>query len=186
MKTEMIFDVRMATDREQLFTQLYRSAFPAVAKFVSRRNGTWQDAKDIFHDALVILYEKIVSDSLAVHLSHEAYLMGIAKHLWIRKFKRDKTSVALTDDEAAIELPRDHFSLRDENRLLQVLEAAGRKCLEMLRAFYYDNERMDTIARKFGFGSTHSATVQKFKCLEKVRETVKQKSIHYEDFTGEN
>jgi hypothetical protein len=33
-----------------------------------------------------------------------------------------------------------------------------------------------------GFANEHSASAQKYKCLEKVREIVKQKSLTYEDF----
>jgi hypothetical protein len=54
--------------------------------------------------------------------------------------------------------------------------------MELLSAFYYEKEDLQKLAQRFGFSGTRSATVQKFKCLEKVRETVKQKSLQYEDF----
>jgi hypothetical protein len=41
---------------------------------------------------------------------------------------------------------------------------------------------MIDIAGRFGFSGERSATVQKFKCLEKVRDTIKSKSLSYEDF----
>jgi len=52
----------------------------------------------------------------------------------------------------------------------------------LLRAFYYDKLSMSKIANRFGFSSERSATVQKYKCLEKVRDLVKEKSLSYEDF----
>jgi hypothetical protein len=54
--------------------------------------------------------------------------------------------------------------------------------MELLQAFYYDKLPMNTIAGLFGFGGERSATVQKYKCLEKVRDIVKDKSLTYEDF----
>jgi hypothetical protein len=41
---------------------------------------------------------------------------------------------------------------------------------------------MTQVAETFGFSGVRSATVQKYKCIEKVRETVKQKALTYEDF----
>jgi hypothetical protein len=41
---------------------------------------------------------------------------------------------------------------------------------------------MVKVAQLFGFSGERSATVQKYKCIEKVRETVKQKALTYEDF----
>jgi hypothetical protein len=55
--------------------------------------------------------------------------------------------------------------------------------MELLHAFYYNRQSMDEITDRFGYSSAHSATVQKFKCLEKMRDTVKEKSLRYEDFT---
>jgi hypothetical protein len=52
----------------------------------------------------------------------------------------------------------------------------------LLKSFYYDKMPMSDIGRSFGFSGERSATVQKFKCLEKVRDTVKSKALQYEDF----
>src|SRR4051812_46559127 len=93
--------------REEIFTVLYENAFPLVATFVSQRRGTLEDAKDIFHDALIIFYEKMRGPKMTITVSAEAYIVGIAKHLWIRKYKQDSASVAFDAVEAAIEMPED-------------------------------------------------------------------------------
>ena len=54
--------------------------------------------------------------------------------------------------------------------------------MDILKAFYYDNLPVNKIATLFGYSGVRSATVQKFKCMEKVRETIKEKSLAYEDF----
>ncbi|HBW79381.1 MAG TPA: RNA polymerase subunit sigma-70, partial [Sphingobacterium sp.] len=67
-------------------------------------------------------------------------------------------------------------------RLFRFLEIAGRKCLELLKSFYYDQMSLQEIADEYGYSGVRSATVQKFKCLEKVRESVKEKSLVYDDW----
>jgi len=67
-------------------------------------------------------------------------------------------------------------------KLLYYLETAGQKCMKILKAFYYDNLPVNKIAELFGYSGVRSATVQKYKCMEKVRETIKEKSLAYEDF----
>ena len=54
--------------------------------------------------------------------------------------------------------------------------------MELLSAFYYDKLNMLEVAQKFSFSGERSATVQKHKCLEKVKSVVKQKALQYEDF----
>jgi len=164
------------------FEALYESAFPGVAHFVSKMSGSFDDAKDIFHDALVIFHEKAQQENFSMHAAPEAYILGIAKHLWLKRFKTSGRQVSLDAMEAAIAIPEDYFPSVNTSVLLQTLERTGKKCLDILQAFYYDKLSPKALAEKLGFGSVHSATVQKYKCLEKVRDEVKQKSISYEDF----
>jgi len=151
----------------------YEEAFPAVASFVAKMGGSPDDAKDIFHDALVIFFEKENN----VDTPH-AYIVGIAKHLWVRKYQRDKHRVDLDD---SIKIPEEELS-PVVARLLRLIEAAGKSCLDLLQAFYYERRTAESVAREFNYSSAHSATVQKHKCLQKLRSFVKTKSLDYESF----
>jgi DNA-directed RNA polymerase specialized sigma24 family protein len=166
-------------NREQLLMELYKSAFPPVAKYVARLGGSFDDAKDVFQDALVIYYEKAVAGNL-VAKDNKAYLLGIAKHLWFKKFKEDNNTPPLQDDLLNIADEADQQI--STNKVLQYLETAGKRCMELLSAFYYHKLPMKDIAGLFGYAGERSVTVQKYKCLEKVRETVKEQSLTYADF----
>ncbi|HZY82807.1 MAG TPA: sigma-70 family RNA polymerase sigma factor [Cyclobacteriaceae bacterium] len=152
---------------------LYEETFPAVASFVSKMGGSVDDAKDIFHDAMVIFFEKNIRPD-----NPGAYILGIAKHLWVRKYHHDKHRVELDNN---IVIPEDE-KLPISTKLLRLIEISGKTCLELLQAFYYQRLSPERIANVFNYSNAHSATVQKFKCLEKLRNTVKQKSLGYEDF----
>lgn len=77
---------------------LYEETFPAVASFVAKMGGSPDDAKDIFHDAMVVFFEKETDVENPC-----AYIVGIAKHLWVRKFKHDRNSVDLDENIQIIE-----------------------------------------------------------------------------------
>jgi DNA-directed RNA polymerase specialized sigma24 family protein len=158
---------------------LYEKCFPVVARFVKRMGGGLDDAKDIFHDALVIYMEMNHREHL---LNRNGYILGIAKHLWMRKFRVGAERVSLSETELQIRIPDDYDVPVKTQKLLMYLERAGKKCMDLLHAFYYRQQRMQTIVKSLGFANEHSASVQKYKCLEKVREMVKQKSLAYEDF----
>jgi RNA polymerase sigma factor (sigma-70 family) len=168
--------------RQLAFEELYEQAFPPVAGFVSKMNGSLDDAKDIFHDALVIYYEKISDRKLDIRNEPSAYILGIAKHLWVRKFRQDQRNVHWSEYENKIELPQEEALCPDDQRLMRFLERTGKKCMELMSAFYFEGLSFRKIAQRFGFATEHAATVQKFKCIEKVRDIVKQKSMTYEDF----
>src|SRR6185295_19349655 len=144
-------------------------AFPLVAKYVSQTGGSFEDAKDVFQDALVIYYEKLVSAPVTLQYSEQSYLLGIARHLWAKKNKHPHQPLELDDPlvaMAAEETP----GIAASEKLLDLLHSSGKKCMQLLRAFYYDKLPLGKIAGLFGFSGIRSATVQKYKCLEKIRD----------------
>jgi len=169
-------------EREKHFMYLYKKAFPAVAKYVRKNGGSFDEAKDVFQDALVIFYEKTVTGTIVLRVNEQAYLMGIAKNLWARRFNLSVKSLSLDADDNHFDFAEAEDAQPSAGKLMSYLETAGQKCMEMLKAFYYDNLPVVKIAELFGFSGERSATVQKYKCMEKVRETIKEKSLAYEDF----
>jgi DNA-directed RNA polymerase specialized sigma24 family protein len=156
--------------------------FPVVARFVRSQNGTFEDARDIFHDALVIFYEKSVGEAPGIQLSPEAYVFGISKHLWIKKFNASRQTISFTDEESKIDIPGDYSPKPQTAKILRLLQSTGEKCLALLKSFYYDRNSLESIARTFSFSGIRSATVQKFKCLQKMRDQIKLRSLEYDDF----
>jgi DNA-directed RNA polymerase specialized sigma24 family protein len=178
------FSVNTPAEREKLFIALYKNTFPAVAKYVSKMGGDLDEAKDVFQDALLIYYEKIAGTNIALRTNEKAYLLGIAKHLWAKKFRDDLHYVPMNDLYHDTALAEDEYAEPSVTSLMQYLETAGQKCMNMLKAFYYDKLPVNAIAELFGYSGVRSATVQKYKCLEKVRETIKERSLTYEDFVN--
>src|ERR1043165_1089622 len=134
---------------EVISEQLYESAFPVVASWVRKMNGSLDDAQDIFHDALV-LYQEKVDRGIAIGTSPEAYILGIAKHLWLRKFKTSAAWVSLDDVEQRIMIPDDFYVPVSTIKLLDFLEQAGKNCLELLRRAYYEKLSASELAQRMG------------------------------------
>src|ERR1700754_3757816 len=136
----------MTTKMEDPIIQLYRDSFPDVARMIRRKGGTLEEAKDAFHDALLIYMEKEKGGRLQLHSSPKAYLLGIARICWLRT--RGAT-VALPESFDAAE-PEEVDMGEREQSLRTSLVKSGRKCLELLKAFYYDHCSMPDIAARFG------------------------------------
>lgn len=179
---ETIFEVSAVEARTTFFEKLYVRAFPVFARFAAGLNASFEDTRDVFQDALVIYYQKVVEEGFQPRTTPEAYVVGIAKHLWIRKYHRDSNRVSLDEMERDVAIADDFWPTVNESRLLGFVERTGRKCLELLRRFYYDGIALRDIAAALGYRNEHAATVQKYRCIGKLREAIKTKAIDYEDF----
>lgn len=168
-----------AEAREALFTRFYETVFPAVARYVRRKGGNSDAARDIFQDALIVYYEKAVAGETAIRTNEKAYLFGIARNLWTKRYTADLKTASGETLPPLVDEPEEHPSVE---RLARYLETAGKKCMQLLQSFYYDRLNMQEIAGRFGFSGERSATVQKYKCIEKLRAEIKQKALTQSDF----
>ncbi|MRG48956.1 sigma-70 family RNA polymerase sigma factor [Chitinophaga sp. SYP-B3965] len=149
-------------------TALYRDTFPHVARIIKQLGGDLDLAKDLFHDAMIIYMEKKPSE---IRVSAKAYLIGITRILWL---KRQKLRIR----EEQLSVPEDFYVPEEQQSLLAHLRAAGEKCMQLLQAFYYEQMDLQEMANTFHYSSVRSVTVQKHKCLEKVRATVKNATLY--------
>lgn len=161
--------------RTHTLTRLYRQSFPPVSRYISRQGGSAQDAEDVFQDALILLYEQATSGTLVLTASVSTYLLGISRNLWRHELRRRaRLSQQEVTEELAARLGEDEEGPAEPGfAVLDYVEQLGEKCKSVLLSFYYFQQPLTQIAEQQGYGSVRSATVQKFKCLERLRHAVR-------------
>jgi RNA polymerase sigma factor (sigma-70 family) len=162
-------------DREKALTQLYKQTFPMVLHYVKRNSGTEQDAKDLFQDALIIFYEKAVSGQLTLTASASTYLVSICRKRWLRELYQRSHWESTEGQELDLSQSPDDFELTEpasEPSLMKYVEQLGATCQNILLSFYYFRQTMEQIAEQHQYRNIRTATVQKFKCLERLRKSV--------------
>ena len=168
----------LLADRTRTLTRLYQRTFPMVRRHVLERGGTTQDAKDVFQDALIVFYEKTVSSQLTLTSSVSTYLVGVCRHLWQQELTRRKRLPLSELDEAHEQLSDTVEAVEAEPApalaVLEYVAKLGEKCQRILLSFYYFQQPLEQIAAENNYASIRSATVQKFKCLERLRKAVRQ------------
>lgn len=163
---------------EAFYEVLYDEVYPVIASLIGRQGGSRADAEDIFQDAVLLLLDMSQRGEIR---DHRKYLVGIAKHLWLRRARGTVRHLALDDFEQSLSVP-DAPSDEGQDALLHLLQRTGSKCLDLLSDFYFAGLTIADVAARHGFTNVHSASVQKHKCVEKLRTIVREKSYRYEDF----
>ena len=62
--------------------------FQTVQNFVIKHHGSLDDAKDIFQDVILVLYQKVRRGKLVLTCSLKTYLYSIARNLWLKELER--------------------------------------------------------------------------------------------------
>jgi len=158
----------------QAFEVLYKFYYPSVKNFITKNNGSVDDAKDIFQETILVLLEKVPKDDFNLTSSLKTYIFAISSNLWLKRL-RDSNKIVrieldmyekyLTDyEEAEIDANQNNIK-----RALNVFKKVTNKCKVLLTAIFYDEKNIETVTKEFGYTNKHNAQNQKFKCLEQAR-----------------
>src|SRR3978361_2309087 len=72
-----------------------------VLGFILNNNGSYDEAKDIFQEAMIILYQKAKSDSFVLTSQIKTYVYSICRRLWLKRLHQiGKTTNGVENIEA--------------------------------------------------------------------------------------
>lgn len=149
----------------------YKKHLPSVTQYIQRNSGNADDAKDVFQDALVIVYEKIQKNNLNINCALGTYIYGICKYLWLNRLRR--LGKTLNDDSGfgKLEDPADDpVELVDkaEKKVIvqKYLLKLGEGCQDILLLFF-GGYSLKEIAKQKGFSDGYTRK-RKFLCQKKL------------------
>jgi RNA polymerase sigma factor (sigma-70 family) len=156
--------------------QIYSEFLPRVAALITRNGGSYDDARDVFQDALVVLFEKCRDGNFKLTSSFSTLLFGVCRNLWGNRLqKKSRTEVTLSDDFKFTDSADLTQAILDEeeNRIFwDAFRQLGADCRQLLQLFF-DKKSMEEIAETMKFGSVGYAKKRKFQCKEYLLAQVK-------------
>ncbi len=140
---------------------------------------------DIYHDAIIVIFEKIVSDGFELTCAIQTYLNSICRNQLSTLLKKNRLTIS-SDKEFKEEITDwyDNEIEISENKLkatiyaLEKLKELGGKCYEILNRYYYGNQSMQIIAQALNYTNADNVKNQKARCkkkLNEIAETIYQK-----------
>jgi RNA polymerase sigma factor (sigma-70 family) len=153
---------------------LYQRYFSTIQHFVTNNNGSFDDAKDVFQEAMISLYEKVQNDSFTLTCSIKTFLYSICKHLWLKRLQQmGKYSSPLSTEEESISVENDmeDFEQKDAAYAMmdRSLNSLGEPCKSLLEGYYLNKKGMQALAEEFGYTNADNAKNQKYKCLMRLK-----------------
>ena len=164
----------LAKNDRQAVETIYGRHFGMVQSLIINNNGSSEDARDIFQEAMIVLYERARSADFQLHCQLKTYLYSICRRLWLKKLAHDQRYIPQVhgiEETVPVEEEVDLHELK--NLEFQLMEKSllglGEPCKSLLEAFYIQRKNMSEIASNFGYTNSENAKNQKYKCLIRLR-----------------
>ena len=154
--------------------KLYTGHFPMILQFILNNNGDEEDAKDVYQEAIIILYNKIKSGDFELSSKLKTYIYSVCRRIWLKKLsQQSKKSNNIDDfeDVIAVEFDVEQHEAKDLQfeKMGESLLNLGEPCKTIIQDFYINNLSMQDICEKFGYTNTDNAKTQKYKCLQRLK-----------------
>ena len=153
---------------------IYKENFNMVQAFILNNNGTYDDARDIFQEAMITLYEKAKSESFVLTCQIKTYVYSVCRRLWLKRLQQMGRYVAAGENlEETVPVEEDLELHEKRNAEFAIMERAmgslGEPCKGLLNAYYIEKKGMTEIALQFGYTNADNAKNQKYKCLMRLK-----------------
>jgi RNA polymerase sigma factor (sigma-70 family) len=160
-------------DRQAVET-IYSRHFGMVQSLIINNNGSSEDARDIFQEAMIVLYEKSRSADFDLQCQLKTYLYSVCRRLWLKRLNQAQRYIPpISGMEETVPVEEDIEGHEQRNQEFLMMEKAlfglGEPCKSILEAFYLQKKNMNEIAGSFGYTNPENAKNQKYKCLIRLR-----------------
>jgi RNA polymerase sigma factor (sigma-70 family) len=164
----------LASNDNTVIQAIYKENFPAIQLFVLSNNGSYDDAMDLFQEAMILLYEKAVAGELELNCKLKTYLYSICRRLWLKRLqqiKRTGTPVETLEEIIPVEEDLEEQEKKNEAflQMEKAMQRLGEPCKSLLEAFYIHKKAMNEISEEFGYTNSDNAKNQKYKCLMRLK-----------------
>ena len=159
---------------EDALNKLYIGYYPMVLQFILNNNGDEDDAKDVYQEAIIILYNKIKGGDFELSSKLKTYIYSVCRRIWLKKLSQESkktNNVSDFEDVIAVEVDIEHHEEKDLQfeKMGSALLNLGEPCKTIIQDFYINNLSMQDICEKFGYTNTDNAKTQKYKCLQRLK-----------------
>jgi RNA polymerase sigma factor (sigma-70 family) len=163
----------LATNDKRAVETIYRENYNMIQALVVNNNGSYEDAKDIFQEALIVLFEKVKSGNFELNCQIKTFVFSVSKRLWLKRLLLQNRFQVSEGNEEIVSVDEEMEEHERRNNEFVMMERAmsglGEPCKSLLESFYLQKKNMQDIALEFGYTNSENAKNQKYKCLMRLK-----------------
>jgi RNA polymerase sigma factor (sigma-70 family) len=164
----------LAQSDKQAIETIYKENFNMIQSLILNNSGSADDAKDIFQETMIVLYERVRSGTFELNCLIKTYVYSVSRRLWLKRLQQMNRYAPSLDGlhetvpvEEEIE---EHERMNTEFEMMnKAIGSLGEPCKSLLEAYYLEKKNMQEIALSFGYTNADNAKNQKYKCLMRLK-----------------
>ena len=155
-----------------LLRYVYETYYPIIEGYITHNQGSREQARDIFQDAMIIVYRRIRSNDLELSCKFGTYLYAICKNIWTQERKKYllraqklRQQALLIQDPGPADDPllQNHLT----NLFNKHFEDLSKDCQKIL-SMYFNNFSVEDIRAAMNYKDLHHTDDRKYRCKKSL------------------
>lgn len=155
---------------KKILEKIYQEYLSKITTMVKRNNGSADEAKDIFQEAIIIIFRRAKESDFELTQSFYSYLYAVSRFLWLRQLKKKHRQEVPLDMAPPPKDTQDimkEIEERERKVLFQEkLEELGEECRKVLQQFF-QGIPLKQIAAKLNYTESYIKK-KKYNCKESL------------------
>jgi len=172
-RNEQLLLKGLAQNDKKAVEAIYKENYNLVQALVVSNSGNVDDAKDIFQEAMIVLYEKARSGDFELNCQIKTFVYSVSRRLWLKRLMHQNRFTLAEDGLETVpvedELEEHEKRNADFSLMEKAMSGLGEPCKSLLEAYYMQKKSMQEIAADFGYTNPENAKNQKYKCLVRLK-----------------
>lgn len=179
MKEEVLIEA-LKRGENTAYEYTYRQYFPMIRDYLTKNNGSIEDAHDIFQETLIVLVKQMRKPTFKLSAKLSTYLYAITRKMWLYKLRgkkevdsldarEDKEKLLGTVDIDGIEIKQ---IFEEKYQLVQeVLKTLTEECQKVIIGFYFKKLPLKEIEKKLNYSKGFGKQKKK-RCMDGFKKLV--------------
>lgn len=164
----------LARNETKAVETIYKENYNMVQALIINNNGSADEAKDIFQEAMIVLYERVKTGTFELNCQIRTYVYSVCRRLWLKRLQQMSRYAAPVESLEAVVPVDEDIDAQDQRTiefemLNKSIGGLGEPCKSLLEAYYLQKRNMQDIAASFGYTNADNAKNQKYKCLMRLK-----------------
>jgi len=168
--TEKIIEGLRNQDND-IIRYIYKTSYPAIEHHIKENRGKKEDAKDIFQEALIIIFKKIKNEELVLTCSFSSFLYSVCKHQWYKILTKRKKLPIIYVSSLDGYAYNPGLNEKTERKKLKLFEyhfnRLSKDCQKILK-LHFSGVSIAEIMKKMGYTGKDHTMDRKYRCKKSL------------------
>ena len=168
--SELITGIR--NHDSSILRYVYEYHYPLIEGYITNNQGSSEQARDIFQDAMIIIYKRIRANELELSCKFGTYLYAVCKNIWMQERKKYlKRAEKLRHQPLEVHDPGPADDPLLQSHLTELFnkhfETLSRDCQKIL-SMYFNNFSLEDIRAAMNYKDLHHTADRKYRCKKSL------------------